>query len=373
MSAFTRMRRGLHLGFHSLRIAFRDKTLLLFPAIPITCAIAIITSFYVIVGPDKVLFFLNTLRNERGVQLLNWGYYENALIAYAILAVVSVFFAFGLVACTRITLFERDSKFLDGLKASLRNIHWVLIWAFIAWTIGPILTLLDHERHTSRWVRRILKTSWSLLNYFVIPIVIVDRINLFSALRQSVRTMSKTWGNGAVSQLGLMWFFWLLNLPTILIVAYGINLEGDWPKPLTFIVLAMVYGTIVIYQTASSVLSVVLYKYALDGTVVEGFNEKWLKEAFVRPKVYVLVDEEVDQAYAPLEEVPAPQSVEPVETPVEPEDAAGEGTPVDAQNNIAASIKDADAGSGSQDNDNLLDETEVEAAEEHDGENDAKA
>jgi len=281
--------------------------------IPITFAIAMITSFYVIVGPDKVLFFLNTLRNERGVQLINWGYYENALIAYAVLALISGFFSFGLVACTRITLEERDSKFVDGMIAALRNLHWVFIWAFIAWTIGPILTLLDHQRHTSRWVRKALKTSWSLLSYFVIPIVVVDRTNIFSALRRSVQVMSKAWGDGAVSRLGMGWFFLLLSSPTIVVFLYGHYLEGAFPSWLAFVVLALVYMTIVIYQTANSVLSVALYRYALDGTVVEGYKEKWLKEAFVRPKVYVLVEDEPEEDYVPVKDVPAPEGVEPIE------------------------------------------------------------
>ena len=316
MSAFTRMRRGWHLGFQSLRIVFRDKTLLFFPGAPITIAIAIIVSFCLMVGPDQLfwaLFVVNSLQHARYLA-----------VGYGLVAVVSVFFSVGLVACTRITLDERDSKLADGFLAALKKLHWVVIWAFISWTIGPLLNLLDHQRHTSGWVRKILKTSWSLLSYFVVPILIVDRINIFSALRRSVKVMSKTWGEGAVSQLGLMWFFWLMNIPTLLLFGYGHYLEGPWPKSLTFVVLAMVYGTIVIYQTASAVLSVVLYKYALDGTVVKGFKEEWMKEAFVRPKVYVLVDEVPVEGYEPVGDVPAPDGVEPVAEPEEQPESGDE-------------------------------------------------
>lgn len=298
MSSLTRMRRGWHLGFQSLKIVFRDKTLLLFPLLPFTTAIAVIVSFCLVVGPDKLfwaLFVVNTLEHARYLAL-----------GYVGVAIVSTFFSLGLVACVRITLDGQDSKFLDGAKAALKKSHWVILWALIAWTIGPILNLLDHLRYTSRWVRKILKTSWSQLSYFLLPILVVDNINMFSALRRSTTATAKTWGEGAVSQLGFMWFFFFMNIPTIALFAYGHYLEGPWPKPLTFVVLSMVYGSIIVYQTLSAVLSVVLYKYTNDGAVLSGFKESWMEKAFAPPKMYVLVDPNQSDVH----DVPPPAGVD---------------------------------------------------------------
>jgi hypothetical protein len=314
------MRRGWHLGLQSLKIVLRDKTLILFPLIPFTTAIIIIVSFCLVVGPDKLfwaLFVVNTLEHARYLAL-----------GYVVVAIISVFFWMGLVACTRISIDERDSKFMDGILAAMKKFHWVVLWALVSWTIGPILNLLDHLRYTSGLVRRIAKTNWSQLSYFLLPILVVDNINLFSALRRSSTVTAKTWGEGAVSQLGFMWFFWLMNLPTILLFAYGHYLEGPWPKPLTFVVLAMIYGTLVTYQTLSAVLSVVLYKYATDGTVVKGFDGEWMKNAFVRPKIYVLVEDDPKDQYEPVDKVPAPEGVEPVaEEPEADAEAQESGEP----------------------------------------------
>ncbi len=303
MSAVTRMRRGWHLGYRSLRIVLTDKTLLLFPMIPFTTAIAVIASFAAIAGTDDLLwtlFFVNSLKHMRYLAL-----------GYAIVATVSVFFSLGLVACARIRIDERDSKFMDGMLAGLRKFHWVVLWALISWTIGPILNLLDHLRYTSQWVQRITKTNWSQLSYFLLPILVNDNVNMFSAIRRSTTTTAKAWGKGAVSQLGFMWFFWIMNIPTIILIILGVYREGPWPSSLTFVVLAMVYFTILIYQTASAILSVVLYKYAQNGTVVEGFDEAWMKEAFKRPQVYRLVEDDPNDDYEPVEEVPAPEGVAP--------------------------------------------------------------
>lgn len=309
MSVFTRMARGCHLGIRSLIVVLRDKTLLVFPLIPFTCVIAIATVLWWFVGNDQVLWAL-IVSHMMSV--------KNVLIAYTLylaFGLVSVFFAVGLVTCTRITLEERDSKFIDGFRHAVRNLHWIAIWAFISWTVGPILNLLDHQRLTTLWVRKLLKTSWSMVSYFVVPILVVDKVNVFSALRRSVDVMSHTWGKGAISKLGLYWFFLLLNIPTAIMFAMGHYPEGPWPNSLTLVVLLYIYGTIVVYQTANSVLSVVLYKYASDGTVVPGFKEEHLKLAFLQPKLYVLRTEDPGQDYD--EVVDASTEAEPIVAPVE--------------------------------------------------------
>ncbi|MBX3177669.1 MAG: hypothetical protein KF886_09935 [Candidatus Hydrogenedentes bacterium] len=301
MSAFKRISLGWSLGCSSLRIVFHDKTLLLFPMIPITAALAVILSFLAIIGADQLFWALFVIQSVKHVRYL--------AIGYAIVAIISVYFAMGLVACTRITLEERDSKLADGMLASAKKFHWVVIWALISWSIGPILNLLDHLRFTSQWVRRILKTNWSQLSFFLLPILVVDNVNVFSAIKRSIERSSSTWGRGSVSQLGLLWFFAALNLPTLALFAYGHILEGPWPRWMTIVVLAMVYFTVVIYQTATAVLSVVLYKYALDRSVVSGFREEWLKDAFVKPKVHVLAG----SAEESLDDMPPPDGVEPAD------------------------------------------------------------
>jgi hypothetical protein len=97
----------------------------------------------------------------------------------------------------------------------------------------------------------------------------------------------------------------LMNLPTIAMFAMGHYPDGPWPTSLTLVVVLYFYTTIVVYQTASSVLSVVLYQYASEGKVVPGFKEEHLKNAFVQPILYVLATEAPGPDYRPLEEVKA--------------------------------------------------------------------
>jgi hypothetical protein len=321
MSVFTRMARGCHLGVRSLIVVLRDKTLLVFPMIPFTTVIAIATIFWWLIGSDLLIWSIITTHMMKARSLLI------AFSMYLLFGAVSVFFSVALASCTRITLEERDSKFLDGFRQAIRNTHWIVIWTLISWTFGPLLNLLDHQRYTTLWVRKMLKSSWSTISYFVIPILVVDQVNVFSALRRSVEAMSKAWGKGAVSRLGLYWFFFLLNIPTIALFAAGHYPDGPWPNSLTLVVLLYIYTTIVVYQTANSVLSVVLYKYASDGTVVPGFKEEHLKNGFAQPVLYVLALEDPGEGYRPVETVAPekPATEAPVtETPEAPIETAPE-------------------------------------------------
>jgi hypothetical protein len=291
MSALNPIGRGWHLGYQSLKIVLRDKTLLLFPLIPITIAIALLLLFRFVLGTDTLfwaLFIIDSLQHAR--------YF---FLGYLAVATISVFFSCGLVACTRITIDERDSNLLDGMQASMRRVHWLILWAILSWTVGPLLNLLDQWRFTSHWVRRITRASWSQISYFLLPVLVSERVTLFGAIRRSIETTTGRWGDGAVPHTGLLWFLWLVNLPTVALVLYGMYLEGPWPKTLTFVVLLMVYGSIIAYQTLSAVTSVVLYKYATDGTEVPGFDPQRMQQAFARQRMYVLVTEESEIPAAP--------------------------------------------------------------------------
>ncbi len=352
MSVFTRMARGCHLGIRSLIVVLRDKTLLVFPMIPFTTVIAMATLFWWLIGSDLLLWSIITTHMLKARSLLI------AFSMYLVFGAVSVFVSVALASCTRITLEERDSKFLDGFRQAVRNTHWVIIWALIAWTFGPILNLLDHQRHTTLWVRKMLKSSWSTVSYFVIPILVVDQVNVFSALRRSVEGMSKAWGKGAVSRLGLYWFFLLLNIPTFVLIALGHYPDGPWPNSLTLVVLVYIYTTIVVYQTAASVLSVVLYKYASDGTVVPGFKAEHLKNAFAQPRLYVLSTEDPGEGYKAVEEVEteASAAITPAaETPValsdttpEPADTSDEAPAPEQPLNAETEVIEAESPEGAE-------------------------
>lgn len=277
----SRIAYGWKLGIKSVGVVFKDKTLMLFPLASMTCAAITIGLIYIAVGPDKWHLVLNTEVNDRGVQLINQGYYIVVLIAYLGIAFVTVFFNVALMGSTDISMSERDSKFRDGFNIAVRSIPSILIWSVLSSTVGVIVSILDREKHISKLLRKVLGAAWSILTYFTVAVVVLEKRFIFPAMHRSVNVMTETWGENLGAQFGLRWFLILFNVPLLGLYAATWYLTDRWYDLIVVLGVGYFAFTIVLAQTVKSVLTVILYKFATKDEVPEGWNRALLQEAFV--------------------------------------------------------------------------------------------
>ena len=279
MSIGSRIKNGLSLSVDSLYVVLRDKTLLWFPLLSMSMTMLTVWMFYLAAGNDKMMFIVNTQVNAVGQQSLNYGYYATVFIAYLCLHGFAVYCNTALVACAHISMTERDSKFRDGIQAATRALPSLVIYSLLASTIGTLLSLLDREKHLSRIIRAVVRSGWSLLTYFVIPVIVVERRFIFSALPRSGQIMGQTWGEALSAHFGLGWFLLLLNIPTAGFFAYeyyaGVVMPFSSALVLSWLLFTLILGT-----TAKNVLTVVLYLYATTGEAPKGWKAEALQNAF---------------------------------------------------------------------------------------------
>lgn len=280
MSFGSRVMASWRLGWSGLRVILKDKTLLGFPAVTITAILAILSLVYMVIGPNLEILILAAV-TDATAPTNGSLYYTLLLVWYFMLAFAAVAMHVSLVGAIDISMNHRDSKFRDGIAIAMKFIPSIIAWTFINYTVGFILTLLDQQRHTSRFVRLILGTAWSIITFMVIPVMVVEKTNIFSALSRSSKLMEKTWGNNLHAGFGLGYFFLVLNVP-LLIYCTFMYLRGT-ESPVFFELLGAMYFllTLVMVQASRSVLMVALYEYAATGKVPERFNEEFLKTAFV--------------------------------------------------------------------------------------------
>lgn len=272
---------GFRLGQRSLAIIWRDKSLLVFPFISLTVALLIFGNFYLTVGPDKMQLMLNTLRNEQGVQTINFGYYIALIVAMLFITIVATAMNFALAACTYISIQEnRDSKLRDGFSVATRRAAGIALWSLFSMTLGVFFTLLDEFRRSSMFVRRNLGGTWQNITMLTIPIAVIEGRNLIASSLKSRRMMRETWGSNLSARFGTAWFILLLNTP--LIVKYITLQTSGVGLTLLFTEVALVYFacTIIVAQTAKAVLRVVLYRFAETGEAYHGFSHELLASAF---------------------------------------------------------------------------------------------
>ncbi|MBI1317742.1 MAG: hypothetical protein GC168_02190 [Candidatus Hydrogenedens sp.] len=291
MRFLKRLMNGVHLLARSMRIIWNDKTLMAFPLASTLCTLTVLWLIYISVGPDKVRLFINTRPDEIGVQHFNYGWYVMLALAYLALSFLTVFFNTAVVGCTYISMTQRDSKFMEGVLLSLKNLLSILLWSIFASTFGLLLSVLDWFKYTSRYTRKVLGSEWSMMTYFVLPVIEIENVTIFSAMGRSTRIMSDTWGEHATARFGMGLFFSILSLPALALLLFAYFYWGQVSYFIDALALSWVLFSLVLAQAAQSVLAVVLYLYATSGTPPEGWTGELLAKAFGKP-----VEEEAGEA-----------------------------------------------------------------------------
>ena len=272
-------RNGLALCWHSLRVVWRDKTLVAFPLASTIIILVTLWLFYLSVGNDKIQLLVNTRVNQVGQQSLNYGYYVVIFFAYLFCSFATTFNNLALSAATHISITERDSKLLDGVRAGGRSSISLIIWTLFNSTIGTLFTILDQQKNLSQLLRSVLKSGWSVFTYFVIPVMAIEKKSIFTALARSRQIMMERWGENATARFGIGWFLLILNIPVfifLLIEWYTLHLS-----PFIFVLsVSWTLFALVLATTAKQVLTVALYLYASTGKVPDGWDEEALKNTF---------------------------------------------------------------------------------------------
>jgi len=280
MGFFDRLGTGWRLGKQSLRVVWNDKTLLLFPILSGITALVAFAGICMGIGPEQLALLAEVSENPEIANEISPVAYAIAILGYFVLAFITVFFNVALVGCVHISMEDRDSKLVDGLRVAFAHFGSILAWALVSGTVGLLLSGLDKDKRSGSIVRSVLGAAWTVITYFVIPVMVFERTNVFSAIGRSTKIMAKTWGENIGAQFGLGWIFFLLTLPVFGLVVLAFLGGGALLVPIVAIGVVYVAFTAILCQTAKSVLTVVLYKYATSGQTPAGFEGEMLQHVF---------------------------------------------------------------------------------------------
>ncbi len=281
MNFFERLRNGWTLAKQSLQVVWRDKTLMIFPVLSGISCLAAIGLFVLGFGPENIQRLLDETGGAEAQ--ISTSSYILVLLVYFVLYFITIFFNVALVGCARISLSGGDSKLSDGFTVALSHLPSIVGWALLSGTVGLLLSLLENEKKTARFVRVILGTAWSIITYFVIPVIVVEGVGAFKALGRSTSIIKQTWGESLAAHFSIGWLLFIINLPAILIFVV-IAITGSLPPALMGILIGcaamwLVFTT-VMGLAAKSVLTMALYQYSATGTAPDVYDTHKLRYAF---------------------------------------------------------------------------------------------
>lgn len=272
--------RGWQLTKMSLRVIRKDKEILIFPVLSGLITILILGSFIAGMFLSGGLIGFDNPSN-------NWIFYVFFAVFYFVSFFVAIFFNACIIGCATIRMNGGDPTVKDGIRIASQNIGRILAWALIAATVGLIIRAIQERVGIlGRFILGAIGVAWTIVTYFVVPVLIYEQIGPWGAVKRSASILKKTWGEALVGNLGVGIIFGLLAIPGLLVIFLGVYGIFAWGVAvgIALFAIAIVYLLViaVVGSAAEAVLVAALYRFATSGKVSEDFQEFSFQQPFVK-------------------------------------------------------------------------------------------
>jgi len=267
----------------SWRVLMLDKELLLFPLLSMIATGLVTLTFVGPLAEDRAWLRLGDAVGEFDQFLI----YARLFLFYVCTYFTVVFFNASLIAAVILRLKGQSPTLMDGMRGAWTRKRELFAWTLLAATVGLLLkTMKDRSKNLTSLLFGALGLAWSLLTYFVVPILVVEGKGPVEAIKESAAMIKRTWGEELVGGISYSGLGWLFALPAIAVAVFGAGsvMHGELLNGLLLIGAAIVYGFLLslTMTTLSSIFHAAVYHYARTGAVPQGFDAALLQSAFVR-------------------------------------------------------------------------------------------
>lgn len=278
---------GWTLATQSFRVLMADKSLLIFPLLSGIASFLVLVSF--VGGIFATGFALSGSHHSQAANdSAAWG----LLFAYYFASYfVIVFFNSALVSCAMVRFRGGTPTLAGGLRAARSRITQIVAWAFFAATVGVALRIIaERVGFIGKIVIAILGAAWTVATYFVVPVLVVEELGPYDALKRSTGIIRKTWGESLVSNVGIGFVTTLVTVLAVLTTgaltalaaaklgSIGVAIAG------VVLVLLIIVASALISSALSSIVLSASYLYATEGKVPRVFADAGLQHAFAPKK-----------------------------------------------------------------------------------------
>jgi Family of unknown function (DUF6159) len=280
-SFMDRINTSFALAKSSWGVLVKDKQLALFPVISSVACVCILLTFVVPISIVALAVGPNNLQNQYS---LYWEIPVTFLF-YLVTYFAIIFCNSALVSCALMRFNGETPTLKSGFLAAGARWKEILLWAAVSATVGLLLKLIEnaHEK-AGQIIASLFGTAWTIMTWFVVPILVVEKVGPFAAISRSIELMRKTWGEALAGNFGLGIFKFLLFLPGLLLIAITVGLfaAGLWPIALVVLVPTLLY--LLAWGAVGSALDAIyltaLYQYAAYNMVPNGFQGDTMAQAF---------------------------------------------------------------------------------------------
>ena len=279
MKFLTRISNGWELAKISFATINKNRSLLLFPVFSVLSLILVLATFcggaFFLAG-DEISAMLDD--EQQGNALLG---YSIVFLYYLINFFIIVFFNSALIHCAVKTLNDEETSLSDGISFAFSRIDKILGWSVLSATVGTLLQVLHNTGKIGEIVASLIGIAWSILTFFVVPVLAYENTGPFEAIKRSSKIMKENWGES----LAATFSFALFQFLAIIIVGIPLYLIGAAFDPITGIILAVTCGFIIfsIFSAAENIFISAVY-HNIKGDPVKHINQEMVKNLFESKK-----------------------------------------------------------------------------------------
>lgn len=276
---FDRLAKGWRLAMAAFGVLRSDKKLLIFPLLSGLSCLMVLISF---AAPFVFSERLRDLVNEgQGVNDPVW--YVLLFAFYFANYFVIIFFNSALVTCALMRFNGMEPSIGDGFRASCSRLPQILGWALVSATVGLILKIIeDRSEKVGQFIAGLLGLAWSIMTYFVVPVLVVEKLGPIDAVKRSASIMKKSWGESLAANFGAGLLIFLMFLAALAPAVIGGLIGG--PALIVGIITTVVLVIMVslISSAVNTIIVTALYQYAAQEKTPSEFDVDLLQGAFAR-------------------------------------------------------------------------------------------
>ena len=285
---FETIGRSFRLAKLCLRVLGADKELIFFPFFSSVGVVVVLLTF---MGTWLGIGALGRI----GAGGLGVSDIVLAFAFYVLAYFVIIFFNCALVFAAHERLSGGDPNIRSGLRGAWYRVITIFMWAVIAGTVGLILKILSGQAGqrggilgiVSQIVIALLGAAWTLITYFVVPLIVIERRPLGDAFKTSISLFRRTWGEQVVGNFGLgiaAFLAYLVAAGIIVLLFLALSPLGGVGIAVTSIIgVVLVIGVALVFATMDGIYKAALYTYASTGEVPSLFPDDSIRQAF-RPR-----------------------------------------------------------------------------------------
>jgi hypothetical protein len=207
--------------------------------------------------------------------------YVGLFLFYLVNYFVVIFFNTALISAATIRLKGGSPTLRDGLAFAWENVGTILQWAAVAATVGMILrTIEERVGFVGRVIVAVIGAAWSVATYFVVPVMVYEKLGPLDAVKQSAAMLRKTWGERVTSSISFGLLFFILAVPAVAALILAAAL-GTAVFVITLVVaVAYILTLAVISAALNGIFVAALYQYVRTGEIAGPFTPQMLGSAW---------------------------------------------------------------------------------------------